>query len=51
MIRQEACRLLPNFKGKSIIAKNSVILRFAKSSGLSNRAATHNAQKHFQETE
>lgn len=51
MIRQEACRLLPNFKDKSIVAKDSAVLRFTKSMGLSNRAATHTAQKHFQETE
>jgi len=50
MIHQEACHLLPNFRGKSIIAKNSVILCFIKSIGLSNRAATHTAQKHFQDT-
>ena len=51
MICQEACRLLPNFRSKSIVAKNSVVLRFTKSIGLSNCAATHTAQKHFQETE
>ena len=51
MIRQEACRLLPNFRDKSIVMKNSVVLRFTKSIGLSNRAATHTAQKHFHETE
>ena len=50
MIHKEACRLLPNFRGKSIVTKNSAILRFTKSIGLSNCAATHTAQKHFQET-
>ena len=51
MILQEACRLLLNFRSKSIVAKNSVVLRFTKSIGLSNRAATHTAQKHFHEPE
>ena len=51
MIHQEACCLLPNFRGKSIVAKNSAVLRFTKSIGLSNHAATHTTQKHFQETE
>jgi len=51
MIRQEACHLLPNFRGKSIIPKNLSVLRFIKSIGLSNRAATHTAQKHFKKTE
>ena len=50
MIRQEACCLLPNFRGKSIVAKNLAILRFTTSIWLSNCAATHTAQKHFQET-
>jgi hypothetical protein len=51
MIHQEACRVLPNFRGKSIVDKNSAVLHFTKSIGLSNSAATHTAQKHFQETE
>ena len=49
-IRQEACCLLPNFRGKSIVAKSLSVLCFTKRIGLSNRAATHTAQNHFQET-
>ena len=50
MICQEACRLLPNFRGKSIIAKNLAILCFTKSISLSHCVATHTAQTHFQES-
>jgi hypothetical protein len=50
MIRQEACLFLPNFRGKSIIAKNLVVVCFTKSIRLSNRVATYTTQKHFQET-
>jgi len=50
MIHQDAWHLLPNFRGKFIVAKNSDVLCFTKSIGLSNHAATHTAQKHFQET-
>jgi hypothetical protein len=51
MVCQEACRLLMSFRSKSIVAKNLAVLCFTKSIGLSNHAAMHTAQKHFQETE
>jgi hypothetical protein len=50
MICQEACHLLPNFRSKSIVAKNSAILCFITRIRLTYHAATHTAQKHFQET-
>jgi hypothetical protein len=51
MIRQEACRLLPAFRSKSMEARKRIVTRFTKTMGLSHRAATHTAQKNFQETE
>ncbi len=51
MIRQEASRILPNFREKTIVAKDAAVLRFVKRAGLSLRTATHTAQKHFLETE
>ena len=51
MIHQEASRLMPAFRNKTILAKDAAVLRFTKRLGLSIRAATHTAQKHFLETE
>jgi hypothetical protein len=44
-MRHAAC-----FMGKSINAREKTILRFTKTMGLSHRAATHTAQKIYQET-
>jgi hypothetical protein len=51
MIRQEACRLLPSFRSKSMHARKRIVTRFTKKMGLTHRAATHTAQKNFNETE
>ncbi len=51
MIRQEACRLLPSFRMKSVDAMKKAVLRYTKQLGLTHRAATHTAQKHFTETQ
>jgi hypothetical protein len=51
MVRQEACRLLPLFRDKSIIVMKKSITRFTKHMGLSLRSATHTAQKNFLEME
>jgi hypothetical protein len=40
---------MPTFRNKTILAKDAVVLRFTKRLGLSIRAATHTAQKHFLE--
>ena len=42
---------MPTFRNKTIVAKDAAVLRFMKRLGLSVRAATHTAQKHFLETE
>jgi hypothetical protein len=51
MIRQEASRLLPTFRSKSLEAKKRVVTRFTKTMGLTHRAATHTAQKNSDEME
>ena len=51
MIHQEACRLLPIFRDKSLVAQNAVVGRFVKRMGLSRCAATHTAQKYYKETQ
>jgi hypothetical protein len=51
MICQEACRLLPSFKNKSMDARKKIVTRFTKTIGLSHYATIHTAQKNFQETE
>jgi hypothetical protein len=51
MIRQEACRLLPSFRKKSMEARKRIVTRFTKMMGLSHQAATHTEQKNFQESE
>jgi hypothetical protein len=51
MIHQEACRLIPIFREKSLVARNAAVGRFVKRMGLSHRAATHTAQKHYKETQ
>ena len=51
MVRQEACRLLPSFKNKSMEAKKKVIMWFTKQLGLTHHAAMHTAQKHFIDTQ
>jgi hypothetical protein len=50
MIRQEAARLLPAFREKTLLARNAAVGRFVKKMGLSHHAATHTAQKHYKET-
>jgi len=50
MVRHEACRLLPTSMGKSINAREKTILCFTKTMSLSHCAATHTAQKNYQET-
>ena len=50
MVRQEAGRLLPDFRNKTIEVQKKVVARFVKSMGLTHRSATHTAQKNFQET-
>jgi hypothetical protein len=51
MVGQEAARLLLAFKDKTTRAKELVVHRFTKSVGLTQRSATHTAQKHYTETE
>ena len=50
MVGREASRLLPAFCEKSSTAQEQVVRRFTKYLGLTQRMATHNAQKHFRET-
>ncbi len=50
MVEREASRLLPSFKNKTPRAKELSVFRFTKSIGLTQRSATHTAQKHFNET-
>jgi hypothetical protein len=51
MICREAARLLPAFQEKMLLARNTAVGLFVKKMGLSHRAATHTAQKHFKETQ
>ena len=51
MVGREASRLLPAFCEKSSTAQEQVVRRFTKHLGLTQRMATHTAQKHFLETE
>ena len=51
MLRQEACRVLPSFRERTLEAKKKAVNRFTKKMGLSHRMATHTAQKNFHETE
>ena len=51
MVGREASRLLPAFCEKSSTAQEQVVRRFTKHLGLTQRMATHTAQKHFRETE
>ena len=51
MVLREAARILPAFKEKSTRAKELAVHRFTRSVGLTQRQATHTAQKHFSETE
>ena len=51
MVGREASRLLPAFRDKTTRAKELAVHRFTKSVGLTQRAATHTAQKHYTETE
>jgi len=50
MVEREASRLLPSFKNKTPRSKELCVFRFMRSLGLTQRAATHTAQKHFNET-
>jgi hypothetical protein len=50
MVEREASRLLPSFKNKTPRSKELCVFRFTRSLGLTQRAATHTAQKHFNET-
>jgi hypothetical protein len=47
MVRQEASRLLPEFRKKLMEMKNKVISHFMKTMGHSDCSATHTAQKTF----
>ena len=51
MVGLDASRLLPTFWDKTTRAKELAVHRFTKSVGLTQRAATHTAQKHYTETE
>ena len=51
MVGREAARILPVFRHKTERAKAVAIHRFTKSMGLTQRAATHTAQKHHTQTE
>ena len=51
MLRQQACRLLPSFRDKSLEAKKKAVNGFTKKMGLAHRVATHTAQRNYQETE
>ena len=50
MVVREASRLLPSFSQKTMRSKIVCIHRFTRSLGLTQRASTHTAQKHFLET-
>ena len=49
--RREACKLSPEFREKTVKAQQRVMDRFIRKIGLTYRASTHVAQKHFKETE
>jgi len=51
MVAREAARLVPSFEQKSTTAQVQIVRRFTKHLGLTQRMATHTAQKHFRETE
>jgi len=51
MVEQEAVRILPVFKHKTVRAKAVVVHRFTRSMGLTQCAATDTAQKHHTQTE
>jgi hypothetical protein len=51
MVAREAARILPSFQQKTLVAREQIVRRFTKSMGLTQRAATHTAQKHFIETQ
>jgi len=51
MLRQEAYRLLPSFRDKSLEARKKAVNRFTKKMGLAHRVATHTVQRNYQETE
>ena len=44
MVHQQACRLLPSFRNKTMEAKKKHVSRFTKTLGLTNYAAMHTAQ-------
>ena len=50
MIGREAARLVPSFVQKSERSRIVSVSRFSRSIGLTLRAATHTAQKHYVET-
>ena len=47
IVEREASRLLPSFKNKTPRSKELCVFCFTRSLGLTQRAATHTAQKHF----
>ena len=51
MVSSEAARIVPAFHNKTTTAKVQIERRFTKHLGLTQRVATHTAQKHFKETE
>ena len=51
MVTRETACILPAFQEKMISSREQIIRRFTKSIGLTHRAATHTAQKHFKETQ
>ena len=51
MVVRKSSRLVPAFGEKSSTAQVQVVRRFTKHLGLTQRVATHTAQKHFRETE
>ena len=51
MVRKVAEDIVPNFREKTIVAKNQVVRRFLHRVGLTHRVATHVAQKSHHETE
>jgi len=51
MVEQDAARILPFFKHKTVRAKAVAVHRFTRSMGLMQHAGTHTAQKHHTQTE
>ena len=51
MVEQEAARILPVFRHKTVRAKAAAVHCFTRPMGLTQRTATHTGQKHHTQTE